>query len=1043
MPEFDGSYSRRPDTDADESLGYLGIQQEASAPGAPRNWIDKDWNDFVMQSLRNLQRVVQRGFGDGSPDDGFKVVQAGATANNFTLKGFNTSPEEAARMWVGGLPALLLGDVDYTDTLGDRTHAKSTGLTATVLTDTSSRWVADELVGRKLVPDAATPANSYAITANTATTITVAGGSDMVGDGAAVGDRYYATLTTPAANRTDTVYLDVYVDEVDEVEDTNLDHGPAYGASTSRIGAVRLKLVQRVLVNEGGKGHHVPAIPVGADATLFRRYNDSNGEPHWIVPLATLARVAATADILTAQITDARETNWGMKSVRDGLVGPDHTAVSLLRRFDEVRTWITVGDGVTTFGDYNGVAGLVAAISAAAAGSHIHIKAGTYTLTDVVVINKALHIVGETTRTDSVVKIVKSQAGRYVFDWTSGGGSIKNVEIDSIDDVNLAGIRLASPNVLVEDVRFTNIGRHGIEVLTVADTRIRGCRFESDVSAGGIEIKGAATADTLVDDCVFLMAAGADTTDYGVVVGGGLSSSGIHIRNCFFRTGRGGVYVAAASSSQLLIEGCRFDEALTDNGIRVDEANPSPHVTGCVFEAGITEGCVYVRAVVGGGVVAGLRLTNNWFGGPGVANPWVDLRAVRNALVRGNVFSGSTASAMLYVDAVGVAPTDYGSVVADNIMDGGSTATKGIHIGSVMVETVVSGNRVYNVSGSGIDVDASRCVITGNLIQAAGVGVDIDGAAALVQGNTVRSCAGISIDVDGDDCIVGGNSVSSGTGVGIDVEVGADRTTIQGNTIRNCTGNGIDAEGASFLAVMGNIVSECGTVCVNLSNGGFATVIGNYLARKVIGGTEEIDAASAINTTLIGNRCESAGGVLGDITADADTFANDNIIEDNFGKVSGEVTRALGPAAFNPVKSVGGGLLLPGDAHAASLRWVTAAVNEGGQLVAELPEETLPHGANLVGIDLWLDVDNPNPGEVRLVETNRIDGDVTATVLYDFTVDGAKDPAAPHSKALDVTVDRAAKSYSIAVKLIQAAGVGGDGILDSFYRAAIRFKQTR
>lgn len=90
-------------------------------------------------------------------------------------------------------------------------------------------------------------------------------------------------LTTPAANRTDLVYLDVWEREVNSAEDSNLIN-PVIGMET----CVRLKREVAIRVVEGGTS--IPAAPVG----------------HTFMPLALLNRLAGQAQIASDQIRDIR-----------------------------------------------------------------------------------------------------------------------------------------------------------------------------------------------------------------------------------------------------------------------------------------------------------------------------------------------------------------------------------------------------------------------------------------------------------------------------------------------------------------------------------------------------------------------------------------------------------------------------------------------------------------------------------------------------------------------------------------------------------------
>lgn len=97
-----------------------------------------------------------------------------------------------------------------------------------------------------------------------------------------------AALTTPPGARTDEVYLDVYLDEIDSVDDPDI-VDPVIGAPTSR----RWKLFWQVKVAEGS----VTPLP----------FNDANNRRHWTYKLATLNRTAQAA-IDAEMVVDERRT---------------------------------------------------------------------------------------------------------------------------------------------------------------------------------------------------------------------------------------------------------------------------------------------------------------------------------------------------------------------------------------------------------------------------------------------------------------------------------------------------------------------------------------------------------------------------------------------------------------------------------------------------------------------------------------------------------------------------------------------------------------
>lgn len=268
----------------DESLQYMGALLQQGVP-----LIDGDWNDQTENMIANLRRAIEFGIGDGSPNTGFRIDESGTSnVNNFTIKGGSGTIETAGRCFNKGFPALLVSDLEYTANT-NIIHPQITGLTDTVLTDSSANYVVNELVGRDLVPDVANPGTTIAITANTATTITVASGLLAA---TAVGTHYRVNLSTPGSNRTDFVFLDCFLDEIDSVEDTNLLHTGVPPSASNVEAARRLKLRTFVKVTEG------QSSPTD--------YTDSDGNYHAILELAQLDRLSADTTVTTAMISDSR-----------------------------------------------------------------------------------------------------------------------------------------------------------------------------------------------------------------------------------------------------------------------------------------------------------------------------------------------------------------------------------------------------------------------------------------------------------------------------------------------------------------------------------------------------------------------------------------------------------------------------------------------------------------------------------------------------------------------------------------------------------------
>lgn len=110
-------------------------------------------------------------------------------------------------------------------------------------------------------------------------------------------------LNTPGGNRTDSVYLDIWLDEVGPVADSGM-IDPTLAFETSR----RLKIFYKVLVVEGGS---TPA-----------NYTDANGQPHFTMLLAQLNRTA-TAAINAGMVVDKRNVlPNGINRFGDSIPGP-------------------------------------------------------------------------------------------------------------------------------------------------------------------------------------------------------------------------------------------------------------------------------------------------------------------------------------------------------------------------------------------------------------------------------------------------------------------------------------------------------------------------------------------------------------------------------------------------------------------------------------------------------------------------------------------------------------------------------------------------
>lgn len=313
-----GSYTRAGDPKAmfDEANLYL-----AQLLQSGKALVDADFNDASYSLLAQLRRIIQNAIGDKSPNAGFRIDQSGSsTTNNFDIKGGDGTDEGAGRIFVAGLPCMLKDDVEFSDGVADsnqrRLMPQATGVAATVLTDSTANWIVDEHAGKTLTPDVDIPATTFTILSNTATTITVTAG-DLTA--ATSPQKFYRVeLSTPGGgNRIDEVYLDVFFDEQDEVEDTNFVHTDLV---PNQAAGNRLVLRQFIRVKEGA------ATPAG--------HTDLDGRVHFTLLIATINRLNADATITTAMLVDERSTfvpGAGSLAVAELDGAPSVAGVNLLR----------------------------------------------------------------------------------------------------------------------------------------------------------------------------------------------------------------------------------------------------------------------------------------------------------------------------------------------------------------------------------------------------------------------------------------------------------------------------------------------------------------------------------------------------------------------------------------------------------------------------------------------------------------------------------------------------------------------------------------
>lgn len=246
-----GNFSR--DT-FDRLKHYVGVRLQQGVP-----LVDADWNEQEDIRKFELQTFLKWFAGNGVPqgNNGFAIQASSPSANNFAITGGDGTAEGAGRCLVEGADIMNESTIRYTD---------------------------------QPLYNNATLAGEW--------------GVDPV-----------APMTTPASDRIDAVYVDVWEREVDSSEDGDLVN-PAIGLET----CVRRRREWAVRVAQGASSP--PAAPAGHDFYL----------------LALLKRPGGTAGITNTQISDERTTGINLAGLAAEIEDARGMKANLGNRLDESLT---------------------------------------------------------------------------------------------------------------------------------------------------------------------------------------------------------------------------------------------------------------------------------------------------------------------------------------------------------------------------------------------------------------------------------------------------------------------------------------------------------------------------------------------------------------------------------------------------------------------------------------------------------------------------------------------------------------------------------
>jgi len=364
MGRSTGNYSAPSGDLWDEKRQFVAMLQQQGAP-----LVDALMNTFSYVAYAMIRRVIQNAMGPaGTPYAKFQIQPAaGDQTQNFQILGGDGTVSDSgvgsdldhegpARFYLGGHMALLPSTKEYRNNSITRPliHSQITAVVGNAVTDTSAFFgeYGDTLVGRPFYPDITSTDDDtgiaplgYAIESVTDVNTLIldlsspynADGTASVSSpapdtlestGIAAGDYYRIGLTSPSVDRTDTVVLDVYEDEIDGTDDPMLLR-TIEGTSTPSANARAVR--QRIEVLEGVDVTDSPEVH-GAYPLYYTRGTDRDGNIHHRVALATIYRPASAADITDvspSNITNLDVTTNDLWALTFGTLPPTTTDSSI------------------------------------------------------------------------------------------------------------------------------------------------------------------------------------------------------------------------------------------------------------------------------------------------------------------------------------------------------------------------------------------------------------------------------------------------------------------------------------------------------------------------------------------------------------------------------------------------------------------------------------------------------------------------------------------------------------------------------------------
>lgn len=522
---------------------------------------------------------------------------------------------------------------------------------------------------------------------------------------------------------------------------------------------------------------------------------------------------------------------------------------------------VTIGDGVISFGDFNGPTALQDALDALpAGGGKIVAREGTYTITTAV------------SKTNRQVILEGMGGGATVFDFqlgaatvgltlggaglniylrdlslratagattdvlnmrTDGGGGLNNVQISG-KPWSIRG----NGSYVVDSVVATTAGTIGDSILITGTVFVRNCSFSAAMTYNK-HLKGiftnckltntfTATESVIMQGCSVAVSTGATA----VTLSGSMSDISV-FEGCALSTTPSGIVLQSTHTGNLTIR----DSVLLGSGTSVNiNLGAGNNVT---IANNYIAGNTGKRIAIGATTLAQLNIVGNVFG-TGLANAQcIDL-------------TGAAAIDELYVED--------NQLVAFTLSDGTSRAA-------------------FDLDNGGDSPD--RCVVRGNILKGAvetsgrTTGIIVGGDELLINGNIIDGYStGIETTTNADTVVLSDNIITAPSINGIKTNNGSDRVVIKGNIISDVdsadtTFRAINVIGATSAIVADNIIFDIGTDNVGTRQGIYAStsalvnVIGNKISFMIANVAEGIFMDDVAQFVINGNDVRSINTSVG------------------------------------------------------------------------------------------------------------------------------------------------------------------------------------